>query len=441
MRNGWQWVPVTDRNRHPALNLDEYRQLYVAYSGGLDSSVLLHMLANDANIRQRLIAVHIHHGISAHADAWQSHCQQACARHNIPLLVLRVELDTSHNLEEHARLARYAEFSKLLREGDALLLAHHQDDQAETLLLQLLRGSGIDGLAAMPASKKLGQGSLLRPLLGYAKQTLRQYAHAHQLLWVEDDSNQNQAHARNYLRQQIMPLLQQRWPAAAANIANSASHCQQALANLHTLASLDYPDIQQSVAAPDLNLSLLPLRKLSAARVTNVLRAWLKQSGIRMPTGHIIQRIVSEMIMTEAAQPSTIAWGQYAIKRYQQQIYLLTTGSRQAIHLLWQDFPKPLYVQAHACQLQLTTGPLGMVIPPHAQITVRTRQGGERIYWHGQTKTLKKLLQSWHVPPWQREQLYLIYVNDELAQIPGWATSDRYRTHNELGLWVRATAV
>ena len=189
-------------------SLANYNTLFVGFSGGLDSTVLMHCMASHPALVAKLRAVHVHHGLSVNATAWQAHCQQFCDALGIQLMVLKVTCNNRANIEESAREARYAAFSSLLSDNDCLLLAHHCDDQAETLLLQLLRGAGIDGLAAMPSVNNLSKGQLVRPFLQHSRQRLEAYAHQHRLAWINDESNQNSDFSRNYLRNEIMPLLQ-----------------------------------------------------------------------------------------------------------------------------------------------------------------------------------------------------------------------------------------
>ncbi len=258
----------------------QFKRLIVGFSGGLDSTVLLHNLAQQPALHGRLLAMHINHGISVNAENWQYQCQHFCEELSIPFLVKKVEFGRQANLEEEARKARYQAFSAELAPGDGLILAHHLDDQAETLLLQLFRGAGVDGLAAMVASKGFAKGKLLRPLLNYSRQNLEDYAKFHHLKWLDDESNQNTDFSRNFLRQQIFPLLRTRWPKIANNLTRTTQHCQQAQANLEDLAKMDCPVLNK----PTSTLALNSLSHLSDARMVNVLRFWFKSNNIKSPS-------------------------------------------------------------------------------------------------------------------------------------------------------------
>lgn len=402
--------------------LVSYQRLFVGFSGGLDSTVLLHSLAAYPSLHTKLYAVHVHHGLSIHADTWQSHCQQFCDRLGIPLLLYSITFPRNANIEENARKARYQVFDTLLEKEDALLLAHHQQDQAETLLLQLVRGTGIEGLAAMPSMKKGLNGIILRPLLTHPRTMLEQYARRHQLTWIEDESNQDVSFSRNYIRHQIMPLLTQKWPSVLATLARCADHHQQAKANLRDLAYLDYPGLQEM---PD-TLRIDALRDLNGARISNILRVWLQGHGISCPSTSTFNRIIKEVIQAASDAMPYVAWSKYSIRRYQNQMYLLKIppATTDISSQVWEDFPNPLLSSRFVLHATLATE--GVIIQLNSRVEVRFRVGGESFYWRGQTKSLKKLLQQWQVAPWLRDTIPLLYVDGNLAVVVGYAVSDQY---------------
>ncbi|PDP95292.1 tRNA lysidine(34) synthetase TilS, partial [Klebsiella quasipneumoniae] len=213
-----------------AHTLHPHRQLLLAFSGGLDSTVLLHQLVllREQDPSLTLRAVHVHHGLSAHADDWVAHCRQICQQWQVPLVVHRVTLARGGlGIEAHARAARYQAFQDTLNAGEVLVTAQHQDDQCETLLLALKRGSGPTGLSAMAPSSAFADSRLLRPLLNETRESLRQWALAHQLSWIEDESNQDDTYDRNFLRLRVIPLLRERWPHFSEAVARSASLCAE----------------------------------------------------------------------------------------------------------------------------------------------------------------------------------------------------------------------
>ncbi|WP_242602128.1 tRNA lysidine(34) synthetase TilS [Legionella nagasakiensis] len=403
--------------------LSTYHRLFVGFSGGLDSTVLLHSLVLQPNLRDKIHAVHIHHGLSTNADVWQTHCQCWCDVRSIPFIARQVKVNDYSNIEEKARIARYNQFSSLLSEKDCLLLAHHADDQAETVLLQLLRGAGVDGLAAMAAEASMAKGRLARPLLAFTRQTLEAYARHYGLDWIEDESNQNTAFSRNYLRHHVMPLLRAKWPSVAMSLARSASHCQQAKINLETLAALDCEHLTEQANC----LSLSFLLPLSRARLENVLRVWLKRNQVRLPSTIMLQRLIDELIFANQDANPCVQWDMVEVRRYQQTLHLLKNQEVTDLkeRREWFTFPQPLSLDALG-YLHAEPAKKGLQVPPGSRIEIRFRQGGETMCWHGQTKQLKKLLQQWRIPPWQRDSVPLIYLDGRLASVVGFAVSDHF---------------
>lgn len=227
----------------------------VAYSGGIDSHVLLHALVQHKPASAQLRAIHIHHGLQIVADEWVEHCaEQTCAL-NVPLEIKYVDAKAAKGKspEASAREARYAALAEMMTEGEVLLTAHNQNDQAETVFLQLLRGAGVKGLAAMPAQTEFNSGILYRPLLNISRAEIAEYAVEQQLSWVEDPSNDNTHYDRNFLRQKIMPLLAERWPSFAQTVARSAQHCAEASALIEEVAEQDL--VNMTELSVDLTLS------------------------------------------------------------------------------------------------------------------------------------------------------------------------------------------
>lgn len=271
-------------------------RLCVGLSGGRDSVVLLH-LASRLEPRPRLSALHIHHGLSPNADDWADFCTRFCRDLDVPLAVERVDVaaDTGLGLEAAARQARYQVFRRC--GADCLLLAHHQGDQAETLLFNLVRGAGVTGAAAMPAARALGPMRLLRPLLGVPRSDIVAYALENRLAWIEDESNADTAFSRNFLRHEIVPALEARFPAASACLASAAAHFAEADLLLAELAQADW----QACAEGDC-LLLSALHQLSPARLKNLLRYRLRSLGWRVPAARRLDEFVRQLL---AAAPGS----------------------------------------------------------------------------------------------------------------------------------------
>jgi len=400
----------------------QYSVLYVGFSGGLDSTVLLHCLASEPTLLAKIHAVHINHGLSPHALKWEHHCQQLCTAWSIPLTTHRVVLPRTHNVEENARVARYAVFYALLTKADALLLAHHQDDQAETLLLNLMRGAGVDGLAAMEEIQPLVvQGDLLRPLLSYSRKALESYARQFDLSWVDDESNQDEYFSRNFIRHRLMPLLQEKWPQAARSIARAARHCQDASNNLAALAKMDCVDLTTQTT-----LSVASVKRLSRERALNSLGVWLKHHGHQRPSEKTLNRLIDEVVLARIDAVPMVSFGDVSVRRYRDDLYCLKNVKRVLQTVVWSNFPSPLSLGSSIDTLHAKASSEGLHVPLSSRLEVRFRTGGEQLRLHGQTKTLKHLFQQWQVPPWERAAIPLLYINDELAVVVGYAVSDYF---------------
>lgn len=408
-----------------------YERLWIGFSGGLDSTVLLHGLAAMPAIKAKITAIHINHGLSPNADEWQRQAQVFCQTFSIPFIAEKVCFNRQANIEEGARQARYAVFHKLVQTGDALLLAHHKNDQVETLLLHLFRGTGIDGLSAMSAKQTSGNGTLLRPLLNFTREQLYSYAQHQELSWVDDESNRDLRFKRNFLRQQVIPLLQQKWPALINNLAQTASHCAEAQSNLTDLAFMDYGDLKTHS-----NRLFLPaLRNLSRARQINVLRVWFKNNALRFPSVAVVGQLL-QLIQARVDAKPCVKWADYIIRRHADHLYLSKDegiGNQQT--LVWSNFPTPLNLGFNQGVLYAEKAKSGVHIPLDSMVEIRFRQGGEKILLHGQTKSLKKLMQEWQIAPWLRSEIPLIFVNQQLALIPDYAIGDNFYRSDEADVY------
>lgn len=400
-------VQIRERlNRMPGV-----RRFLLGLSGGLDSSVLLHVLRQAPPIA-RVRAVHVNHGLRPAAGEWERFCTELCAGYAVEINVLRVNAHPARgeSPEAAARDARYAAIEGLMEPGDVLLTAHQQDDQAETLLLQLLRGSGPAGLAAMPELAPFGPGWQLRPLLGFDRQALHQYATAARIAWIEDDSNADPAYHRNFLRRDVMPLLRSRWPALSQTLARAALHQSEAVELLQAVAEQDFPGVSNPLPG---TLAIDRLRLLRPARLHNVLRYWFRTRAALPPSTAVLQQIVGAIAAPDDRSPQ-VAWGMHEVRRHANDLYLLDRGAPPlAEEYVWGlrdgDFSIPeLQLELRLHELRAA----GLQLPDSAvTLYIRFRDGGERIHLRGRkhSHSLKKILQERGVPPWLRSRLPLLY--------------------------------
>jgi tRNA(Ile)-lysidine synthase len=394
-------------------------RLIVAYSGGLDSHVLLHAasLLRGADFPE-LRAIHVHHGLAPRADAWTAHCEAVCAALGVPLEVIRVDAraETGESPEAAARAARYRALEAALTPGDGLLTAHHRRDQAETLLLQLLRGAGPAGLAAMPRWQPLGAGWHGRPLLDLSRERLEAHARAHGLVWIEDESNLDIRFDRNLLRQEVMPRLRERWPALDEMLARAASHQAEALGLLGELARQDLEDLR---GGPPGTLSVSALTRLRPARRRNALRFWLMDKGLPLPSMARLQSVLDDVLTAAPDAMPRVAWEGGEIRRYRDALYAMPPLAPHdpAQRLPW-DGRGPLAIDALG--LVLTPEWLqGQGVVPEAgeTLTVAFRRGGETMRVRDRTRELKKLMQERGIPPWERERVPLVFRGEELVAV------------------------
>jgi tRNA(Ile)-lysidine synthase len=414
-------------------------KLVLAFSGGLDSIVLLHLLAQVKKILPfQLSAQHIHHGLSPNADAWAAFCQDSSNKLNVPLTITKVQVNnTGLGIEASARKARYdvllqadADFTS----PDFILLAHHQDDQAETFLLQLARGAGVKGLAGMAPEN----GKLLRPLLGVPRKALENYAKQHRLAWVEDESNADTHFDRNFIRHDILPTLAKQYPAISQTISRSAQHMAEANDLLDEFAALDVQHCQQEKT---LNIQLM--QQLSPARINNALRWWLVQNNCHLPSTAQLHQIAQQLFnaKTDAAVKIKVS-ATHILQRYRNCAFLLeNVETVPAINLLWQGeaLVRLLDGSSLIFSQQLGQG-FALNRVPNIKLRIKNREGSERFRpdLGRPSRSLKTVLQNAEIPPWQRAQLPLIFMDETLVIIPNIGEDVSYAANaDEMGLTVK----
>ena len=420
--------------------LPAHSSILVGLSGGVDSVVLLHLLKElSVRFSWQLAALHVHHGISRNADEWARFCADLCARHHIPLRVEHVDIAPlrAHGIEAAARKLRHEVLSS--QPCDFVALAHHDDDQAETLLLQLLRGAGVRGASAMPFHvKRAGSPDLLRPLLHCSRQKILDYAEAHQLRWIEDESNADDNHPRNYLRHRVLPLLGERFPAYRDTLSRSAQHFAEASNLLDELAQ---HDAKQTIEGE--TLAVATLQALSPPRAKNLLRYFLHGLGAPMPQAVQLDDMLQQLCNAREDAAVCISYGEWQVRRYQGKVYAL-----RALGEFDQGFVLPWRGEAELDWAALGTrlhfkhtdsSGISLAKLQRAPVTLRLRRGGETLRPHpdAATRTLKNLLQEHHVPPWQRDRLPLLYCGKELVCVPDVAIAAEYQAvGDEVGIAV-----
>ncbi len=432
----------------------------LALSGGLDSCVLLDLMHKiTANTHIPLRAIHIHHGLQNEADQWSQHCEQLCESLNIPLKVvhLNMQMKKGESLEASAREQRYHAFASELLSDELLLLAQHRDDQAETLLLQLLRGAGPEGLASMPVNRKFAAGIMCRPLLETNRVEIEAYASQHSLHWIEDPSNQDTAFDRNYLRHNIMPRLKQRWPSYSKTISRSARLCGVTNSLIQTQAAALLSEISVGDLHPEkegcLNTQLLVAKKLgqlSPQQQAIVVREWLRQQHHASPTETQLQQVLMQMLVSSVQASPCVAWANVEVRRYRTLIYALESPQvfDSVIQYPW-DLKRPLELRGLneclvACDVigegisqKKLTG-LSLVINFRYWNPTEMPGADHRPESRVKASKLKKIMQQMGVPPWLRSRVPILSSQGKLIALVGWWVAPAYRSlENETGVIIK----
>ncbi|PKG96038.1 tRNA lysidine(34) synthetase TilS [Paraglaciecola sp. MB-3u-78] len=406
--------------------------IFVAYSGGVDSHVLLHALHSvrkEAELDFQLSAIHIHHGLSQHADQWQTHCQQVCSQLDIPFQTANVSVEAlpRQSLEAQAREARYNKLVELAPDNSQVVLGQHQDDQLETFLLQLKRGAGPKGLSAMnrgwvspcplQPDKQVG---FYRPLLDTRQQVILDYAQQHNLKWCEDESNQNTDFERNFLRHDVLPVLQQRWPEISRSVARSAALCAEQQRLLDEVCAEKLKQIQASANS----LHLPALKELSQSWLHQVVRYWLSVLGIQSPSLAVLNQLMPEVLDAADDAMPILQWNGWQFRRFDQQLFVIRASlDKVSIHKVWQDeksikLPGTMghltFIQTKDVQMedmsQLTVNPnLGPILIRSGAYSVRFKPAGSN-----HSKPLKQWFKQWKVAPWLRDSVLLVIQNEQV---------------------------
>lgn len=403
--------------------LDGSKKIFIAYSGGLDSQVLLHLLVQLREVRPKLqlTAIHVNHNLSANAKQWIKHCKKTCKELCVECIVKDVNAKIKikdHSPEEIARKLRYETFAENLPKNAILVTAHQANDQAETLLLQLFRGAGPKGLAAMPVKIKFGKGWLMRPLLDFSREELLQYAKGYKLKWIEDESNADVKFSRNLIRHKLMPIIKKKWPGITAVLNRVANHCATANELIENLAAEDLSKVVDDKGTIDIE----SLKQLSLVRQSNVLRFWLHTLHLSIPSEVKLNEVIRTVVSSRSDANPVVQWHGAEVRRFQNHLYamppLLPHDNKMVLSF---NLKRPLKLPGDLGVLRAKVSKNFAVKFKNKKFTVRFRQGGERlkITKRQGTHDLKKLMQEWQIPPWLRDRIPLVYCDTEIIAVVG----------------------
>lgn len=411
--------PLRDWCQHLGTN----RTYWIAYSGGLDSTVLLHLAA--ALPAYSFKAIHIHHGLHPQADAWALHCELTAKQLCVPFVIERLHLPSliGVSLEAQAREARYACFAKHMQAGDVILTAHHQDDQAETVLLQLTRGAGPQGLAAMPVSKPFHIGTLVRPCLGVSRDALLSYATQASLSWVDDTSNACTDYSRNFIRHEILPIFKSRWPSMASTLARSARHCAESQTLLSDLLRTPLKQVAghlpKTLSVSALNQHAEPMKKA-------LIREWIMQAGHEPPSTKKLATILNSVLTAAWDKSPCVSFGVVSVRRHKDHLHLVLNEPIDLGFTAVFDLKQPLPLSKRGCLRPEISEGVGYSAAI-ASLTVKYRQGGEVIALAGRGRQrLKNLFQEVDALPWERDYWPLLYDGESLVGVAGMAYHEDY---------------
>src|SRR5262245_24523432 len=391
--------PAPSASAQAFLQAHPGKRIAVALSGGMDSVVLLHLLKDHPGIS----AIHVHHGLSPNADAWAAFCRRLCNQYKVPISVRRVRVRrTGKGLEAAAREARYEAFGKL--DVDVIALAHHLDDQAETVLMNLLRGAGLRGASGMQPRTRFGDKVLARPLLDVPRETLTEYARKRRLEWIEDESNADEALTRNFVRPRLAPLIETRFPRWQQSLARAARHFSA---------------------------------KEDAAN--RLLREFLRGRGMKAPSEARLVEMLKQL--TSGGSRTRIEHDGRTLRVYRGKVRMDSETKKPFDPVPWKG-ERRLKIPALGGELRFRAGE--GIASRHLKdetFQVRLRSGGERLQVHPRRprRTLKNLFQEAGVPSWARSRTPLLFCGDDLVWAPGLGVDVRYQGRGVVPEWVMET--
>lgn len=421
--------------------LPRAQRFWIAFSGGMDSRVLLELCATLQSVDPdyRFSAIHVNHQLQANADQWAQFCASICAELRVECIVNAINAQPvkGKSPEQAARDARRVAFRQVMNEGDVLLTAHHLNDQAETVLLRLFRGSGVTGLAGIRPCVEFGCGWIARPLLNVSRIQLKQFADQHDLQWVEDPTNKSHDYDRNFLRQDIIPQLERRWPGVQNIVARNASICLESDIALRAIAR----EKLKQIAADGGALIIPELLENEEAMQNLVLREWFAGHSLNMPSAKMIQRIKQEVIRARLDRVPSVQWvteGRITqVRRYRNQLFLLKNQQSfdNCVIINW-DGVTALKLPTNLGYLETANSKAGGIAEKlwkKSEITIRFRRGGESCLLPGRSghRNLKAIFQEAGIPPWQRDRIPLVYLDNKLAAIGALLICEPFYTTSE----------
>ena len=425
------------------IQADNIKKICVSLSGGIDSIVLLHALKKVSNKDFSIRAIHINHNLHEGSQSWADFCQKTCDQIQIQINIHSVKINNKEGfgIEAAARKVRYQKFQESIQEGEWLMTAHHQDDQLETILLRMARGTGVEGLQGIQKQFNFGRGNILRPLLDVSKSEILGYAMKNKLDWVEDTSNQETHFDRNFLRMKVIPTLKERWPAFSSSVSRLSNISTQTSTLLKELAEQDLgPD------CPIKNLDIEIFNNKSIGRIINIIRFLMFKNEMSVPSMKVLNSGVSTLLNPKSVNPSMV-WDNYCIKRYLDKLYFLKLSElqpNQGNQLINWSIDEPLILDESGSMLLATIikGQGLSLKKCDKNLDVQFRKGGESIrpVGHKITKKLKKLFQEDHILPWVRDKIPLLYKKNELIGVGDlWFNQNYIASEEEDGFLVNWT--
>ena len=408
------------------INLENYSRIAVAFSGGLDSSVLLYSLANIPKYKERVFAIHVDHGLSPNSKSWVKRCEKFCSGLGVNFIPLTIELENSKTNENLLRQARYKAIFSCLKKGEVLCTAHHKDDHIETILFRILRGTGIKGLTGIEQYSQMEGIDLIRPLISYSKKDLLDYAKKFDVNWIEDESNQDLSISRNFIRKKVIPNLKNNnWPEYKNSISYLSTKAKEAN---EILAEIAYLDLKSCASESLDQLSIRKIRELSHARAMNLLFTWLGLNTHLGVSNKITDQVYKSIVLASENSNPVVTFGKrgergsFQIRRFNNFLHHLPLTETEALSdkKVWKwNSNNPLKLPTGTLSMQVSLGKGISTQLTESGISIKGRVGGERCKPEGRSKSqkLKKLFQEYRVPPWVRDRIPLVYVGDQLAAV------------------------